>query len=170
MRRLTVFFVLALLAAACGGEQISEQIAEEAIGGNANVEISEDDGEISINIESDEGSVSIGSGASLPDALTVPVPDGGEVTSSFSDSSSVGTSLMYGEDRYDEIVAFYESWTAGNGEDWQTSTSTFEMDGDTQRSSQWNTSNGQYFILVSDCIDIATGEFTAACVTVNENL
>lgn len=170
MRRLTVVFALALLASACGGEQISEQIAEEAIGGNADVEISGEGDDVSIIIESDEGSISIGSGSELPGSLTVPVPDGGEVTSSFEDSSSAGAGLMYPDDRYEEIVAFYESWTAGTGDGWQTSTSTFEMEGETQRSAQWNTEGNEYFILVVDCVDIATGEFTSACVTINQNL
>jgi hypothetical protein len=170
MRRLTVIFVLALLAAACGGEQISEQLAEQAIGGNADVNISGDGDDFSISVESDEGSFELGSGASLPDGLNVPVPDGGDVTASFSDDSSAGASIMYAGDRYDEIVGFYESWTAGTGDEWQTSTSTFELDGETQRNSQWNTIGNQYFILVGDCIDIGTGEFTAVCVTINENL
>jgi hypothetical protein len=100
----------------------------------------------------------------------VPVPDGGDAMSSFSDTNSAGASIMYPGDRYDEIVTFYESWTAGTGGEWQTSSSTFEMDGQTQRTSQWNNEGNQYFILVADCIDIGTGEFTSTCVTINENL
>lgn len=156
MKRLTVVFVLALLAAACSGEQISEQIAEEAIGGNADVNISGDGDEFSVSVESDEGSINIGAGSEIPEGLTVPVPDGGEVTSSFSDDNSAGAGVMYAQDRYEEIVAFYESWTAGTGDEWQTSTSTFELDGETQRSAQWNNVGNEVFILVSDCIDIAT--------------
>jgi len=170
MRRFVLIFGFALLAAACGGEQISEQLAEQAIGGNADVQISGDGDDVTINIESDEGSISIGSCAELPDSLAVPVPDGGDVMSSFSDTNSAGASIMYPGDRYDEIVTFYESWTAGTGGDWQNSTSTFELDGQTQRTSQWNNEGNQYFILVADCIDIGTGEHTSTCVTINENL
>lgn len=170
MRRLSILFVFALVAAACGGEQISEKIAEEAIGGNADVEISGDGEDFSLSVESDDGSIQFGAGAELPGGLTVPVPDGGDVTTSFEDSSSVGTSIMYPKDRYEELVSFYDSWSSGVEGEWSMSTSTFDLDGETQRSSQWNTSNGQYFVLVSDCIDIATGEFISACVTINENL
>lgn len=170
MRRFVLIIGFALLAAACGGEQISEQLAEQAIGGNADVQISGDGDEVTINIESDEGSISIGSGATLPDSLTIPVPDGGDVISSFSDANSAGGSITYPGDRYEELVGFYESWTAGIGGEWQTSTSSFELDGQTQRTSQWSNEGNQYFILVSDCIDIGTGEFTSACVTINENL
>ena len=66
MRPLVLIFVLALTLAACSGEQISEQIAEEAIGGNANVEIEGEGDDVTINIESDEGSISIGSGGVTP--------------------------------------------------------------------------------------------------------
>lgn len=167
---MTVVFVLALLAAACGGEQISEQLAEQAIGGNADVNISGDGDDFSISVESDEGSIELGSGASLPDGLTVPVPDGGDFTASFSGDNSAGASISYPGDRYEEIVAFYESWTAGTGDEWQTSTSTFDLDGQTQRTSQWNTVGNEFFVLVSDCVDMASGEFTSACVTINQNL
>jgi hypothetical protein len=43
------------------------------------------------------------------------------------------------------------------------------LDGRTQRTSQWNNEGNQYFILVADCIDIGTGEFTSTCVTINQN-
>jgi hypothetical protein len=170
MRRMTLIFALALLATACGAQELQEQISEEAIGGNADVEISGEGEDFSLSVESDDGSIQFGAGAELPGGLTVPVPDGGDVTTSFEDSSSAGASIMYPEDRYEDLVSFYDSWSSGIEGEWSMSTSTFDLDGETQRNSQWNTSNGQYFILVSDCIDIATSEFTAACVTVNENL
>ena len=171
MKRLTLVFVLALLAASCGGEEISERIAEQAIGGNADVEISGDGDDITINIESDEGSLSFGLGAELPAELDVPVPDGGDVMAAGTQNDSVFASIMYPGDRYDEIVAFYDSWTGGTGDEWQTQTASIDFGGQTQRSSLWTSTGNAVFISIADCVDAATGgtDFDATCVTINQN-
>jgi hypothetical protein len=171
MKRFLLIFVLALLAAACGGEQISEQIAEGAIGGNADVEISGDGDDFSINVESDDGSLSLGSGASLPDEMEIPVPDGGDVTMAGTQGTSVFAAVSYPKDRYDEIVAFYDSWTDGAGGEWQTQTATVDFGGQTQRTAAWNDVESNYYILVSDCAFAAAegNDLNAVCVTVNQN-
>ena len=171
MKRLTLVFVLALLAASCGGEEISERIAEQAIGGNADVEISGDGDDITINIESDEGSLSFGLGAELPDELNVPVPDGGNVMAAGTQSDSVFVSAIFPADRYDEIVAFYDSWTGGTGDEWQTQTASIDFGGQTQRSAVWTSTGNVISISVIDCIDAAAGgtDFDSICLTITQD-
>ncbi len=171
MRRLTLVFVVALLATSCGGEQISERIAEQAIGGDADVEISGDGDDVTINIESDEGSLSFGLGADLPDELEVPVPDGGNVMAAGTQNDSVFASAIYPGDRYDEIVTFYDSWTEGTGNEWQTQTASIDFGGQTQRSASWSSADNAISISVADCVDTASGstDFDASCVTINQN-
>ena len=171
MKRLTLVFVLALLAASCGGEEISERIAEQAIGGNADVEISGDGDDITINIESDDVSLSFGLGAELPDELNVPVPDGGNVMAAGTQNDSVFVSAIFPADRYDEIVAFYDSWTGGTGDEWQTQTASIEFGGQTQRSSVWTSSDNATFVTVADCVDAVAGgaDFDSTCLTINQN-
>jgi len=171
MKRLTLVFVVALLAASCGGEQISERIDEQAIGGDANVEISGDGDDVTINIESDEGSLSVGLGAELPDELDVPLPDGGNVMAAGTQNDSVFASTIYPGDRYDEIVTFYDSWTEGTGNEWQTQTASIDFGGQTQRSAVWTSADNAIFISIADCVDTASGstDFDATCVTINQN-
>ncbi|GMQ86159.1 MAG: hypothetical protein BMS9Abin07_1732 [Acidimicrobiia bacterium] len=171
MKRLAVVFVLALLAASCGGAQISEKVAEQAIGGNADVEISGDGDDLTVNVETDEGSVSIGSGAQLPDELEVPVPDGGNVTAAGTQNTSVFAAVIYAIDRFDEIVAFYDSWTAGTGGEWQTQTATIDVGGQKQRSAAWNSVDLAYFISVADCVNTSSGstDLDSTCVVINQN-
>ncbi len=171
MKRLTLVFVVALLAASCGGEQISERIAEQAIGGDADVEISGDGDDVTINIESDEGSLSFGLGAELPNELEVPVPDGGSVMAAGTQNDSVFASAIYPGGRYDEIAAFYDSWTEGTGDEWQTQTASIDFGGQTQRSAVWTSADNAIFISVADCVDAAAGgtDFDSACLTINQN-
>ena len=119
MRRFVLIFVLAVVAAACGGEQISAQIAEGAIGGNADV-------------------------------------------------GSVFAAITYPGDRYDEIVAFYDSWTEGTGDEWQNQNATIDFDGQTQRSSAWSSADSLLFIAVADCAT-SGGDFDSVCVTINQS-
>jgi hypothetical protein len=167
--------VLAIVAAACGSvaENVSERIVEQAIesqgDGDVNVEFN-DDGSVDLSVEGEDGnSISIGSNVPIPDELTIPVPDGGSATASGTDGSYVFVALTYPQDRYDELVAFYDAWTEGTGGEWARSQSTLDMGGDTMRTAQW--SEGPTAITVTDCFSVS-GEgdsLNAACVTVNES-
>ena len=173
MRRFILVVAGAALAlSACQGasEVLTEQILEQ-VDGVDNVEIDTDTGEV--RIETDEGSVSIG-GGELPDGFPVPVPDGGEVMSVFSSSQEeASVSLSYPIDRYDELVAFYSDWTAGQPGEWNTSTSTFNSGGQTTRTTSWfgDTTNANVNIGVVDCHDFTsdTDQYNAACVTIITN-
>jgi len=170
MKLFALALFVAALAAACGGQQISEEIAEQAIGGNADVEISGDGDDLTVNIQSDDGSLSIGSGAQLPDELTIPVPDGGNVTAAGSQNTSVFAAVTYSIDRYDELVAFYDSWTDGTGDEWQTQTATIDIGGQSQRSAAWNNVDLDFYISVADCFDVSSSgtNLNATCVTINQ--
>lgn len=161
---------LALVAAGCGGaaEIVNEQLLE-SIEGVENVEFDEGNGSFEITIEQDGESMTIG-GGEIPDGMTVPVADGGEVVGSSSSDSSLSVSLTYPKDRYEGLVAEYEAWADGSGREIQKSESTYtyEDDGQEQRSASWATDDGSVYITVTDCIGATTGEFDSACVTIYE--
>ena len=175
IRVLVLLCALIVVAASCGAasDKISERIAEEAIeasgGGELDVDISGDGDDMTINVETEEGSFSTGSNVELPGELNVPVPDGGNVTASGTQGSSAYASITYPRDRYDEIASFYDDWTSGTGDEWETYTSTFDMDGETQRSAQWSTTGGSY-VAVTDCFDVyGDGDsLDSVCVTLNQ--
>ena len=178
MRRSMVVMVigLGLMAAACGGaaDKISAEIAEAAIeasgDGAVDIDVSGEGDDLSVSIETEEGSVSIGGGSELPEDLGVPVPDGGNVTTAGTQDSAAFAAVEFSQDRYDELVSFYENWTASDDEDWEASTATIDMGGDTQRSAQWFA--GSSAILVSDCFSLSgegDGGLNAACVTISKD-
>lgn len=86
---------LALLGAGCSSEAITERIAEKAAeqvaGGDVDIDLDEDGGDISI--ESSEGSMQMGAGGSVPDSFpqNLPLPDADyEVANSFETTNSEG--------------------------------------------------------------------------------
>jgi hypothetical protein len=171
-RQIQVFaaggIAVALLAAACGGagEVVNEQLLE-SIEGVENVEINQDDGSFEITIEEDGESITIG-GGEIPEGLTVPVPSGGDVVGAASSDTDISVSLMFPGDQYDDLVAQYQSWADGSGEEVAKSESTYDSDGTEIRNVSWSTNSGSVFVTVSDCISVESGEFDSACVTIYE--
>jgi hypothetical protein len=172
-----VIVALALVAASCGSaedkvaEQIAEGLIEASSDENVDVDISGEGDDMTVNLETDEGSLSLGSGAEMPDGLEIPVPDGGDVTASGSQEDAVFAMLSYDLDRYDEIVAFFEDWISGTGEEWDHQSGTMDVGGETQRSSIWSSSDYSSMISVVDCYGIGaadTEQFNAVCVSVNQ--
>jgi hypothetical protein len=192
---------LALLAAACSSasdtvaENLTEKLIESGVDGNVDVDVSGDgedmtinieseDGDVSMNVsgdgedatiqmESEDGSVSIGTGSEMPEGLTIPVPDGGEVTTSVEMTEGVMVVLTFQKGRYDEIVAFYDDWTAGSGEEFEKQSMSFETGGQDQRSTMWVGTSSDSFVSVGDCFDVqaeeSSGEeFNAVCVNINQ--
>ena len=121
----------ALVATSCGAaaEKLSEEAAERALesasGGDVDLDISGDGDEFTVNVDSEDGTFSIGSDVELPSELQIPVPDGGSATSAGTQEGSAFASITYPIERYDELIAFYDNWTAGTGGEWDTSTTTF---------------------------------------------
>lgn len=190
----------ALLVAACSSasdvvaDNVAEQLIEAGVEGDVDVDVSGDGEDMSINVESEDGdfsidvsgdgddatiemetedgSIVVGSGAELPDGLEIPVPDGGEVMTSVAAEGMVLASLTYDLGRFDEIVAFYEEWTAGSGDEWDSQSLSFDSGEGAQRNQMWiGTDNGDA-ISVGDCIDVnvdeSTNEVNATCVTISQ--
>ena len=171
MTRLSsTMILLVLVTAACGSvaenanEELIERAAEAA--GAGDVEIDIDDDTVSISVQSEDGSFAIGSGVDVPDGLTFPLPDGGDVTTAGTDASYVFVAVQYPKDRFDEIVSFYKAWTSADDREWNVIESTTQLSGDTIRSAQWQ--SGPSLILVNDCVT-TSGEFDTVCVTLNES-
>lgn len=174
--------VLALVAAACGAaadkisEEAAQQIAEKAIeqsgGGDVDVDVSGEGDDATVKVETEDGSMSFGSGSEMPEGLEIPVPDGGTVQAAFSGSDGIMASLYYDQGRYDEIIAFYEDWTANTGDEWQKQS--FDMTGDdgTIRNTMWikDTDEANMAITVGDCPAMGSDDTdaNAVCVSVNQ--
>jgi hypothetical protein len=168
--------VLALLAAACGSasdtaaENLAEKLVEASSDGDVDVNISGDGDDVTIEMETEDGSVSIGVGTELPDGLDIPVPDGGDVMTSITADEVISVSLTYDQARYDELVGFYENWTSGSGDEWETQTMSIDAGEGIQRSTIFSSEAGDSFVMVGDCFSMESegGELDAACVTINQ--
>lgn len=105
---------LAVFAAGCDaiGERVAEEAAEQAAGGDVDLDLDEEGG--SISVETSEGSMSFGGGGDLPESFPedLPLPPGDfEVSSSFEESNDDGASLTVAllvEGSHDDLVAHYE--------------------------------------------------------------
>lgn len=99
------------------------------------------------------------SATGIPDGMTIPIPDGGDLTASGSDGSYLYVAALYPEDRFDAMVSFYEDWVATDSRTWNSST------GDT--SALWQA--GSSTVSVQICATGGEGNSSATCVTVNES-
>lgn len=171
MRKLLLIAAAMVLVSACGGaaEELAERVVE-AGGGEAEINIEDDS--VSVSFESEDLSFQSGSNVELPDGLTFPIPDGGNVTTAGVQGSYVAVAVQFPKDRFDSVASYYDDWTSGDARDWQRSESTSAMGDDTIRNVTWNA--GASLISVNDCISTATAmdggsAFDAACLTVNES-
>ena len=191
----------ALLVAACSSasdtvaENLTEQLIESGVDGNVDVDVSGDgedmtinieseDGDVSMNVsgdgdeqtiemESEDGSITIGAGSEIPESLTIPVPDGGDVTTSVEMEEGVMVVVTYPEGDYDAIVSFYDDWTAGTGDDFDRQSMSLDTGGADQRQTMWVGSTSETFVSVGDCFDVyaeesTDEEFSAVCVNINQ--
>jgi len=177
---MALLVVLALVASACGAaaDKISEKAAEQAAeklieasgDGNVSVDLSGDGDDASMKIETEDGSMSFGAGSEMPDGLTIPVPDGGTVTTAITSDDGVMASLYYDQGRYEEIVGFYESWTSKDGSDWQKQSMDASTDDGTVRTTMWFDESGDNLISAGDCTAMGSDdmELNAVCVTVSQ--
>ena len=172
MKKLMVVFAVLVIAVAATGcakaaEKVSEKVAEKALeqSGGGNVDIQQSGDETVIKVETEEGTMVLG-GGDLPEGLTVPVRDGGEVTASFSTPDGKTVSLAYPKGDYDDIVKFYEDWAASGN--FEKSSFNTESDGTTLRSTSWYSDDGNTSVSVTDnCVD-ASGNEDAVCLMIIE--
>jgi hypothetical protein len=188
---------LVLLIAACGGQSAEEALLEEILensgedigdididsggDGDFSINIQGEDGEdisvsgsgddenLEITVEGDEGETMTFGGGDIPDGLTVPVPDGGEVTMSLTSDQDISVALQYPQNAFDQLVAFYDSNLDASSDSVDRYESTMSMEQGTIRSVNWNESDYAWSVNVSDCISGATGDLDSACVTIFES-
>ena len=166
----------ALLISACSSasdtaaENLAEELIEASSDGDVDVNISGDGDDVTIEMETEDGSVSIGVGTELPDGLDIPVPDGGEVMTSFVSDDGISVSLSYDGDRFDEIDGFYEDWTGSTGDDWERQTFSMESDEGTIRNTMWVESANSSAINLADCAGMGTEteDEDAVCVIISQ--
>ena len=159
-----------MLLAACGNvaETVAEQVAEQAGGGNVELDIDDDGGNVSI--ETDEGSMEIGSDLELPEDLAVAVPGGGSVTSVFDFDTDISVVVSYDIGEFDDLIDFYADWTGNQSEGFQASTSEFDSaDGISFRTSAWFGEEGTAINLTScRSAESAEDEPNAVCLTITQ--
>lgn len=173
MKRIALaFMALALILTAC--QSVSESIAEnltekalEGVEGVEGVDIDTDSGQISV--ETEDGKVTIG-GGEMPDDFMIPAPDGYKVTSVFTNDESAAVSLAYDGGNFDQIVTFYDDWTAAQPENWEKSSSSISTDEGTLNNASWAPESGGGFITASNlCIVFDESIDPENCVSVNLN-
>jgi hypothetical protein len=162
---------IVLLSAACGNvaETVAEQIAEEAAGGDVEIDINDDGGNVSI--ESDEGTMEIGSELDLPDALSIEVPDGGSVTTVLDFDTDVSVVVSYDLGEFDNLIDFYTNWAAGQSEEFQSSINEFDSsDGVSFKTAVWLSNDSATTINLTSCYLAGSTEDEpdAVCLTVSE--
>jgi len=155
-KTLFVIVIVALGSAACGGDDTGAG-GDEALGSI---------GDIADGAGSDGGGSADGS-LQLSENLTIPLPDGGTLTASITDTGYAYAYVEYSADRYDEIVNFYNDWTLTDSRDWNGGDSSYESQGAVVRGSLWDSQASRFG--VADCVaGGGTGEFNAACVEISE--
>lgn len=168
--------MLALLVAACGSpsemaaEKLAEELIESSSGGDVDVDLSGDGDDATIKIETEDESISIGVGTELPDALEIPVPDGGDVMTSFVADDGISVTLIYDGGRFDEIYGFYEDWTSSTSDEWERQTFNMESDEGTIRNTMWIEGSQSSAINLSDCAGMGTqtDDPDAVCVIISQ--
>ena len=167
-----ILVVLALAVSACGtlAEKATEQIVEQAIesgeGGEVDLDIDTDAGTFSV--ETEDGSMQVGSGLDLPANLEIPVPTGGNVTSTQSGDGYAQALIAFPRERLEELVEFYEDWVDSQSGVFQTSNSQYSNDGELFRKYNWFAYESGVSVGVSDCYS-SSGEGIDACVSVLDN-
>lgn len=122
----TCLFVLVLIASACGGDDDSggttNPDSDQTSGDSTSDDGGSDDGDSGEEDENGEGAASA-SGTDFPEGtdedFPVPVPAGWEIDifeelAEQGATMSGGVSVLYSNDDFDRIIAFYDQWT---GED-----------------------------------------------------
>lgn len=148
MKRVLSLAVVMVLTACSGvSENVAENALEAAIedelGGDASVQL--DDDSVQIQTEDGSQSIGIGGGAEVPEGFPIPIPDGGTVSYSFTDSAA-GTSVVivdYPASALEEIVAEMEDYFSAYSD-----VQTVQMSNPTQYI--WNTSDGSQSVTVAE--------------------
>lgn len=147
VRFLVLVVMVAVLASACGDS--SESGTDDALGSISEIVdgSGEDDGE------------SVASSVQLSENVTIPLPDGGTVTASQTDTGYGYAYVEYSADRYAGIVEFYNEWITTDSRDWNGSESGFGW--------VWNSESSRFG--VKECVAGGSGDtLNAVCVEISE--
>lgn len=161
-KTLVVIVAGVLLLSACqsASEELAEQIAEQA-DGVSDVDINTDTGEV--KVETEDGSITVG-GGDIPDDFPIPTPDGYEVVAVFTADTEASVSLLYPQDRFDELTEFYDGWTESQPWEWSSSTNSYETaDGEAVRNTTWFSQEAT--VAITDCSGGQTTGIDMTCVT-----
>ena len=115
MRRIfIVVFLVAVVAAACGGR--GDATSDRAAAVDDSVEaVTIDDDEVTVEFTADDGGGSlVAGGGAVPAGFPLPVPDGGEITSSFTQGPIAALTISYPPGTFDDLVAAYADWLGAN--------------------------------------------------------
>ncbi len=183
----TAIAAFALLVAACSSasdvvaDNVTEQLIEAGVEGDVDVDISGDGEDMSINIESEDGDVSIdvsgdgddddgrnGDGGRIDDLRCrqrsarkswIPVPGRRRRHHVDRDGrGSHGCRDLRPDGDFDElIVAFYDDWTAGSGEEFDRHTHVIRYWRSGPAFQTW-ASSGSEHVSVGDCFDASSEE------------
>lgn len=157
MRVIPIVGVMALVLAGCGGvsEKIAEKAAEKAIeqgleaegGGDVDIDLNEESGQIKVETEDGTQTMQMG-GGEVPSELTIPLPDGYTVVMSMVTPGPDGTDILlnleYPESSTSDLVAFYQDHFAG-----ETDVSESNFSGDGSETWMWVSSNQNVSVTIS---------------------
>jgi hypothetical protein len=118
-----------------------------------------DDQEMTITVEGEDGGTMTIGGGEVPETLTLPVPDGGNVVSSMEMEDGAMVILIYPLAAFDGLVAFYDDALPPGA-------TKQEVNSGGQRSTSWL--GDEFIVDVSTCEGLETNELDSACVTVNQ--
>lgn len=159
---LAVILVVSVTGCASAANKVTEKVAEKAIenasGGNANVDISNNGG--TIQVQTDQGSATYG-GGDIPDSIDVSFPSGYEVIASSDTPTDASVQLDYADRTFDDIVASLQSWVDGQPGDFNATTSS----GNGVQIQAW--SSDALTIAVQNCLSNSGGQ--DICVYVEQS-
>jgi hypothetical protein len=112
-RRTATLACVVLIASACSGEGVVEQVLEsqEGVG---DVEIDADSGTFSIESEDGDTSVVVG-GGEVPADFPIPLPPGGVVEAVLHQEGGTSVVIRFPIDEYEAIAGFYKNFVTSGG-------------------------------------------------------
>jgi hypothetical protein len=117
-------------------------------------------------IEGGDGeTITFGTGE-IPEDMTTPIADGGDVTSTFTADGQMTVMVQYPQSMFDQLVATYDGHFTGDGVNRYESSS--NTDDGNVRTVTWVSDDGNASVTVSDCYSIDSDGLDAVCVAVFE--
>lgn len=145
---LVLIMTVAVAACACGGDT-SETPGDSPLGAI---------GDITDGSSAEDGG-SGNSSVQMSENVTIPLPDGGTLTASQTDTGYGYAYVEYPADRYDGLVEFYNDWITTDSRNWNGNDSGFGW--------VWNSDSSRFG--VKECVAGGSGDtLNAVCVEISE--